>query len=454
MGKDPEKKTYKKVQFLAWEIYTGPIRNNDKDAIGYAGLRLRDAKRRVNQRCDVLAQCIDIEARLEATRRALETAKLWADPDENVLKLFMAPEFLYRGPAGVYLDKLLDGWEGPAPEECGTLCAPFDVDWDGLAGGLRKLAADEKYEDWIFVFGTAIGGRYTEACGDGAAFNRALVQRGGPGHKGDFYRAEQRLKSRNDFVEFNFNHPSVTDGNMVYTLPQNWETINQMVYERDGCLFSFPTVCRENGNRIQFGLETCLDHAMVPMENEARGEDASDRDNVTGRLAIGRELVDIQLVPSCGLSLLESSLALAPSENPRDATSYAFNCDGQGGIKEGGRSLGGHVQLWRAVNAVGEYRVEVLQEVQSAFDEPDQTPPPPDDPTQSRHFGIDNSDIDLSGRIHLNKERQWELRVDLKRIPPCTLWRSHEDFPQGEDPHTEVWPKGLGCIRRLPPVPL
>lgn len=187
-----------------------------------------------------------------------------------------------------------------------------------------------------------------------------------------------------------------------------------------------------------FGLEICLDHALGYV---------SDRpEAVTGRLAVTKKRVDIQLVPS--------SLSLAPARNPCDPTSYAFNCDGLSSVNKEDVELGGHVQLWDGVKIAGEYQVDVLQEVQSIYDDPDQTPPPDDDPTQSRHFSVPDDDIDLSNRVFLLPEFQAELGIDLHRISPNTLWRSHKDAKPGEDPHTRLWPEGLGFIRRLPPVML
>ncbi len=449
MEKSQKKTNYKKVQFLAWEIYTGPIRDDRGNAIDYAGIRLQDGGRRVDRRWDVLAQCIDIEARLEATRRAMETALLWADPDEEVLKIFMAPEFLYRGPAGAYLYDLLDGWLGVSPFGSGVLPPPFDNGWGGLAGGLKWLAADPQFENWIFAFGTAIGASFAHQWGDdAAAVNISFVQRGGPSHTEECYYVEKHLKSWMDFVAFNLNHPAFSDGDVEYDSRRDWPVLDRLIYNSGtggGSLFSFPSVCRSNGQSLLFGLEICLDHA--------RSYEPNIPVPVTGRLAQAGERVDIQLVPSCGMSLMETSLSLAPAQGPRDR-SYAFNCDGNGSIFIQGAPwrLGGHVELWsQTLDGAGVYHKDVLQEVRNIYDDPDQTPPPPDDPTQSRHFQIPEDVIDVSGRVQIPVEVEAALGIDLQRISPYTLWRSHEDFPPGRDPQIAFWPRGLGFVRRLPP---
>ena len=144
---------YSKVQFIAWEIYTGAV-YGPSGADHYAGLAPAAGDRRFH----VLSQCLDIMARVEFTRRAIETAYKNAQADSETLKIFMAPEFLYRGAAGAYFYDLLNGWE-KAPASFGPLPAYFKGPWGGLFGELRALAAEERFQDWVFVFGSAIGAR-------------------------------------------------------------------------------------------------------------------------------------------------------------------------------------------------------------------------------------------------------------------------------------------------------
>lgn len=130
---------YSKVQFIAWEIYTGPVYQN-RLADHYPGITPALGDRR----WDVLRQCLDISARVQFTKKALDAAYESADQDENTLKVFMAPEFLYRGAAGAYLFDLLNGWEEDAPSGFGNLPQPYGHHWGGLWGELRALAAEEK----------------------------------------------------------------------------------------------------------------------------------------------------------------------------------------------------------------------------------------------------------------------------------------------------------------------
>jgi hypothetical protein len=61
--------------------------------------------------------------------------KLSITDDAKTLKLFMAPEFFFRGIHGAYdISKVAE-----------------------ILGHLRKETDQTKYKDWLFVFGTAIG---------------------------------------------------------------------------------------------------------------------------------------------------------------------------------------------------------------------------------------------------------------------------------------------------------
>ena len=68
-----------------------------------------------------------------------------ASQDPTVLKIFNAPEFFFRGPYGAY------DFSSIVPSTNGSLAAIGNI-----LSGLEGIAADKKYEDWLFVFGTII----------------------------------------------------------------------------------------------------------------------------------------------------------------------------------------------------------------------------------------------------------------------------------------------------------
>ena len=82
-----------------------------------------DATKDLGQRCIVL-------------KNAIKKALPDADPLDSTLKVFMAPEFYFRG-----------GTEGAY--ELGMI--------DSIMSEMRKLTSHTDYKHWLFVFGTALG---------------------------------------------------------------------------------------------------------------------------------------------------------------------------------------------------------------------------------------------------------------------------------------------------------
>jgi hypothetical protein len=106
---------YTHVQFISWEIYTGPNRGPLPWSLAspgqsYTGL----AGTRKDPRVDVTWQVQDIKNRVFCTEHVLREARRHIDTSPITLKIFMAPEFLYRGKGGAYIHDLLNGWNGPA----------------------------------------------------------------------------------------------------------------------------------------------------------------------------------------------------------------------------------------------------------------------------------------------------------------------------------------------------
>ena len=111
---------YRKVQPVAFTIKPGT-----KTVSGIRKyLGEQDAKTDIKKRNDIM---------IEAMKAAFKHGSV--DKDEAVLKVFMAPEFYYRGAEGAY---------------------PVD-EIQGILNGLKAESAKGDYADWLFVFGTAIG---------------------------------------------------------------------------------------------------------------------------------------------------------------------------------------------------------------------------------------------------------------------------------------------------------
>ncbi|UGQ48935.1 hypothetical protein [Massilia endophytica] len=324
---------YSKVQFISWELHTGPfILSAPPGQLGsYSGLLSPTP----GKRADAFAQCWDIEARLAFTADAIERAEAMCDPSVKTLKVFMAPAFTYRGAGGAYLHGLLEGWSGEAPSEL-QLPPPYHQHWDGLFGGLRSLVASVVYEDWIFVFGTAVsasfparrdGGKHAlDPTLPGELWSSALVQRGGAMHGRHHYLSRKHYRSGAAFLRWY----GAAGQPVLSALPEGVIGVDE-----SSALCRIPTVRDHGGVPIDFGVEVGLDHARS-------GDKGANRH---GRVRTAGRFVKIQLVPSCGMVLLPESVRLQPANGPT-TFSYAFNCDG---LTAFSGEAGSHTQLWNGV---------------------------------------------------------------------------------------------------------
>jgi hypothetical protein len=146
---------YSKVQCIAYEISTRPLgmeTETTKDDF-YKGIW--------GEKQGPCWQ--DCAARVKLFGEALQAARASADVDESpdTLKVFMAPEFLLRGPRGAYkMEALLGSPTKP-----------------GLLAELSELVRGDEWANWLVVFGTIIG--YSDKAKGGNCYNCGLVQVGG-----------------------------------------------------------------------------------------------------------------------------------------------------------------------------------------------------------------------------------------------------------------------------------
>ncbi|WP_256078371.1 hypothetical protein [Massilia sp. YIM B04103] len=335
------KNRYEKVQFISWEVHTGPYIHGQGVGL-YTGL----GNPVDDKRTDAEGQCWDIEARVAFTKEALKLALKGSDPSSRTLKVFMAPEFLYRGAGGAYLHDLLDGWS-TAPAEFG-LPPIYSGAWGGLFGQLRNLVAHENYEHWIVVFGTAVsasfhtqnspqGKRQLNVAEVAEVYNSALVQRGGSASDGraNSHVTRKHYMSGIDFFSW---YGAAQHGNNVEHLDPTARRLVETSLGNASSLFQFDSVGDRHGTRLKFGIEICLDHAI------------SAPNNNFGRIRAANEEVNIQLVPSAGMFLQRQSICLCPA-NAAAPNAYAFNCDGLSQQQHAG-GFGSHTQIWSAAHGV------------------------------------------------------------------------------------------------------
>lgn len=271
---------YSKVQCVAYEISTRPtgMETETTDDDLYKGIW--------GEKQGPCWQ--DCAARVKLFGEALQAARASADVDASpgTLKVFMAPEFLFRGPRGAYkLEALLGSPEKP-----------------GLLAELSGLVRGEEWANWMVVFGTIIG--YSDEAGKGGnCYNCACVQVGG--WRSEEERAEgclavlKNYKSKIDFL--------VDPAQMGAV---GLEAIQHMDYEQAAPLTG-PATLDADGvfevGGVTFGLEICLDHLRQRL--------------LLSSPEPGNDLVQVQLIPSCGMSLKFKSIAVQQG-------GICFGCDG------------------------------------------------------------------------------------------------------------------------------
>lgn len=149
---------YKRVQGIGFQIYTGGAP---------AFLNRTDGSSKLNPEClgrssygQVVGeiapeiQCyighddpmLDVQNRIEIMKEAVELAYKVADGDADILKVFIAPEFYWRGINGAYFFQKDE--EPDDPSTCGPICQ--------ILQGMETIAAQKRFEDWLFLFGTII----------------------------------------------------------------------------------------------------------------------------------------------------------------------------------------------------------------------------------------------------------------------------------------------------------
>lgn len=281
---------YTQVQFIAYEIDTAPtnvvVKNHLIDSGTYLGL-------------DNLE--LDVEARCELMLRAMQTARdklPQASPPEpagTTLKLFLAPEFFFRGKQGAY---------------------PMDEVQLAITT-LQAIAADAQWTDWMFGFGTILGvsapavGSPPEIDPNAVkeVYNFTLIQSGGVAEQGPTGArvVMKELKSGIDFIAQHANPGDLLLGDVEYMAASAaggpGREQQQVNYDGAG-IFDLAG--------ITWGVEICLDH----LSNVQRLQRSPQ--------VPGAAQVQVQLVPSCGMSIQNTSVIAGPG-------GYVLNCDGING---------------------------------------------------------------------------------------------------------------------------
>ena len=353
----------------------------------------------------------DIAGRIAVMERAIEASLEAPDLDtsNDTLKIFLAPEFFFRGPVGAY------SADDPALLELGD--------------SLRSMVANTKWQDWVFVFGSIIGSnkmapeKKTNLTGGPLwdTYNFAIVQRGNsperhthfkryisgidflvsvPDHPGALLsdarschmRASQRshrpakcaairrhrlehvavvitvgrwvISNRAGAIVYpnmNLNSPDLNTteiiDNITVPVPKSKDEIHMLYPEFPPA--QLPALEQAmgsvvNGSFSMAGLDFCLDLCL----DHARGVCASALD--AEKAAGGRGQVDVQLIVSAGMSII-------PDNTRVPIGGSVMLCDGLGSgaqhlvSKFGDTLLGGNVHVATAAEARALPKAELEQ---------------------------------------------------------------------------------------------
>lgn len=135
----------------------------------------------------------DVRVRIRLMKDAIEKAYEVADHASDTLKIFIAPEFYWRGIDGAYI---MDNEEDIT--RCGPIC--------DLMLAMEEFVADKKYENWLFLLGTVIGSQVLpdEDPFNYLFYNFALLYKGYDAskqdHTGKRFLVPKRIVSGQDFL--------------------------------------------------------------------------------------------------------------------------------------------------------------------------------------------------------------------------------------------------------------
>ena len=250
------------------------------------------------------------------------------------MKIFMAPEFLFRGPKGAYALKHVLGTES-CHAEAGesTIGSGQPVSAELAAGAARAAHALAKWRDWVFVFGTVVGykqpsvaarpprprpsprrrasrpptpcargiTRFTTSRSCSAAAARRWRRRS--------WRARCVIKSSRSGIDF-LNHAQfggLANGDVRSMLdPVDDLEGRTLALAGDADTLEIDDDGLFTMNGVSFGLEICLDHAKHRLVRACARSGAK---------------VQVQLVPSGGMEIHEESICVEPG-------GLVFHCDG------------------------------------------------------------------------------------------------------------------------------
>lgn len=337
---------YSKFQPLSLQLFTGgaPVDIiNDEDGTSYPNPECQDA--RIFGTFIGAMNCYkghkntteDVIDRLAIMTDAVEKAYELSDKSNDTLKLFIAPEFFFRGRNGAYILHPTDDHKYLFNDDDGTCRAEICL----ILTALEQLVADARFEDWVFLFGTAILSEAlpVEDTWDFLFYNFGMLYKGyDPAKtkdpKGNRFLIPKRYVSNLDFLTPQrqiegtrqiFQSSSPIDDLAVLN-PHN---LSHKTYDRDiwhqykGELVTLGYTMIEYGwflmDGITMTVEICLDHDMRTALTTYLAEASSRKstlipssyDNKIDYVQIPKHQAQISIVSSAEMTVSPTALALA-----------------------------------------------------------------------------------------------------------------------------------------------
>jgi len=342
LSKPSTRSKYKKVQGLGFQIYTGAapayVNSTDGTLIKNPECLGRHSYGSLVGEEHPHLQCYmghddpieDIRRRIQIMEEAVDAAYDASDMDPETLKIFIAPEFYWRGIRGSYM---FDDEKADDPSVCGPICL--------LLKGLEEIAAQERFENWIFVFGTVIASEVlpSEDPWDYLFYNFAPIYKGHSAERnpqGKRFLSPKRYVSSSDFLT-PARHMNATVAKELVgdELPEHDDTVfnphdfdrhrydNSMWDKYRDELTGLGYAMIEYGWLVVDGLsisvEICFDHQMHTALNTYLGDITTGRhtlipsssDEGLDYVHIPEYQAQISIVSSAGMTAVPESLALA-----------------------------------------------------------------------------------------------------------------------------------------------
>jgi len=290
---------YTSTQFYGFGIFTGGSTNEEECALSNS---VGFVESELECYLGYDDETTDIQHRMEVLRDAIELAYSLTDEDEDddgsLLKIFVVPEFFFRGGRGSLLG------ENVISEICNQA---------------EDLITEPRFTNWLFVFGTILASEVynrgaPEADREWIFYNFAPVMLGGPtSHSRKPFRglAPKEYVSKIDFlkpkhvfnntaVPFAFQLTDHDDKGLAHYDFDIWERMEENMQEAGYELIRRNFFMVEG---IRFSIEICLDHALA----EAKENFMRKGGGLSGGFVKASQ---VSLLSSAGMEIIDKNLIL------------------------------------------------------------------------------------------------------------------------------------------------